>query len=233
MDKIKYLSRIHLFDELGMEQLQRLEPMTPAQSVNRKTIVASPAASRQRLFLVKSGKVRLYRLLKSGKDITVDLLGEGHVFGDAGWLANGSEGLYAEALEDSVICSIGQNQLEAMIHSNPELGMKLVGIMASRLKEMEEMLEYIAYGSVRKRLLYLLGKLSQKFGEETGGGEGWVRLNVQLTHQELASMAGSIRETVTEQLNRFASEGLIDKGSLRPPVRVHPERLSAAIESCD
>jgi len=118
----------------------------------------------------------------------------------------------------------------------PRLALKFIEIVATRLKEVEELLEHIAYGSVRKRLLYLLHKLAVKFGASVPASEGrhddtdWVQLEVKLTHQELASMMGSIRETVTEQLSRLALEGIVDKKGLRSLMRIHPGRLKAALE---
>lgn len=232
MDKMKYLSRIQLFNELDMEQIKNLEHATPADVIKRKTTIVSPHMPQKRLYLVKSGMVRLYRILKSGKELTVDILGEGNIFGEIELFTTWSDGLYAEAMEDSIICSIGKEEFESIVKSHPELGLKMIEIVSSRLKEVEEMLELIAYGSVRKRLLYLLYKLSQKFGRALDSDQGWVQLEVKLTHQELASTAGSIRETVTEQLKSFVSEGLISQASLRSPLSIQPERILSAMEKC-
>lgn len=89
-----------------------LEPVTPINRVPKGTIIASPYKEEKRLFLVKSGTVRLYRLAESGKELTVDILGEGHLFGEIGSFTTGSETLYAKTMEDSVICSIGKEQFE-------------------------------------------------------------------------------------------------------------------------
>ncbi|MCE5173531.1 helix-turn-helix domain-containing protein [Paenibacillus profundus] len=96
------------------------------------------------------------------------------------------------------------------------------------------MLELMAYGSARKRLLYLLYKLSLKFGAPQSAVESqdthWVCLEVKLTHQELASITGSIRETVTELLSDFAAEGIVNKEGLRKSLWVHTERLKEALD---
>ncbi|MCM3341183.1 hypothetical protein M3650_21745 [Paenibacillus sp. MER TA 81-3] len=92
------------------------------------------------------------------------------------------------------------------------------------------MLELMAYGSAKKRLLYLLYKLSLKFGAPQSAVEGqdtqWVCLEVKLTHQELAS----IRKTVTELLSDFAAEGIVNKEGLRKSLWVHTERLKEALD---
>lgn len=233
MDKIKYLSRIQLFTGLELEQLRKLEPITPANLWKKKTTIASPYTPRNCLFLIKSGTVRLYRISSSGKELTVDLLGSGHIFGEIGSFTTGTENVYAETIEDSTICTLDKDRFESIVMERPELGLKFIEIISLRLREVEEMLELIAYGSVRKRLLYLLYKLSRKFGRQLDADPGWLQLDVRITHQELASMAGSIRETVTEQLRRMIIEGVIGKAGSRSPFRVHPERLLRALEEID
>lgn len=184
------------------------------------------------LYLIKSGKVRLYRLTESGKELTVDILETGHVFGEIGTFTTGSENLYAVAWEDSVICRIDRVQFEKIIRENPSISLKLLEIISSRLKEVEELLEYMAYSSTRKRLLFLLNKLTEKFGDKlsSSSAEEWVALDIYITHQELASMMGSIRETVTALLNEFNAEGIVRKSGRRGTMEVHSVRLKCALK---
>ena len=232
MDKIKYLSRIQLFGDLDLEELKKYEPVTPMKVVKKGTIISSPHMDQKILYLIKSGKVRLYRLTESGKEFTIDILETGHVFGENGTFTTGSENLYAEAWEDSVICRIDKVQFEKIIRENPSISLKLLEIISSRLKEVEELLEYMAYSSARKRLLFLLNKLTEKFGEKllsSSPGE-WVALDIYITHQELAMMMGSIRETVTALLNEFNAEGIIRKAGRRGTIEVHSVRLKCALK---
>ncbi|MEW9670122.1 Crp/Fnr family transcriptional regulator [Ammoniphilus sp. 3BR4] len=201
-------------------------------------MVSSPHTPQKCLFLVKSGMVRLFRISKGGKELTVDILGEGHIFGEIGSFTTGSVNMFAETLEDSYICTINKFQFESIITAHPELGLKFIELVALRLKEVEEMLELMAYGSVRKRLLYLLYNVCQKFGKQQSihakqeSGQSWVQLEIKLTHQELASMAGTIRETVSDHLKDFVSEGMISKASMRNPLSVRPDRVLKALEDC-
>jgi len=238
MDKLTFLSRIHLFRDLDMEELNKLAPITPMNRVPKGTLLTSPHMEEKRLFLVKSGAVRLYRLGEDGKELTVDLLGTGHIFGEIGSFAAGGGGLYAETAEESIICSTGKEQFERIITEQPQLALKWIEALSSRLKEVEELLEVMAYGSVRKRLLFLLHKLSVKF--EAGPvaiksvelEAGWIELPFHLTHWQLATMMGSIRETVTELMSGLVSEGLVMKTGARKPMRLHPERLAEALRRC-
>ncbi len=200
--------------------------------VEKGTVFCSPHMDQKILYLIKSGKVRLYRLTESGKELTVDILETGHVFGEIGTFTTGSENLYAEAWEDSVICRIDREQFEKIIRENPSISLKLLEIISSRLKEVEELLEYMAYSSTRKRLLFLLNKLTEKFGDKlsSNSAEEWAALDIYITHQELASMMGSIRETVTALLNEFNAEGIVRKSGRRGTMEVHSVRLKCALK---
>ncbi|MBD0382200.1 Crp/Fnr family transcriptional regulator [Paenibacillus sedimenti] len=237
MDKAKYLSRIDLFQGMTMEELKRLEPVTPMNIIKKGSVIASPHMDQKLLYLVKSGTVRLYKLTEDGKELTLDVLGAGHLFGEIGSFTTGSDNTYAETLEDSVICTIDNEQFKDLIRERPVMALKFIEIVSSRLREVQEMLEHLAYGSVRKRLLFLLYKLSQKFGVRSPiaeGGKGdavWLDLNVKLTHEELASMLGSIRETVTHLINEFAAEGIVKKSGSRRSLSIQPESLKTALQA--
>lgn len=235
MDKIKYLSRINLFDDLDIEELQQMESIAPITVTKKGTLITSPNKSQKRLYLIKSGKVRMYTISNDGKELTIDVLGTGHVFGEISLFAPGPHYIYSKAIEDSVICSIDKVQFEQTIMEKPDIALKIIKILSTRLKEMEEMMEQMAYGSVRNKLLFLLNRLSEKFGEplkEHADDENeWIQLGVKVTHQELASMMGSVRETVTELLNELISEGVVNRTSTRGFFIIHLKRLKETIEN--
>ncbi|WP_134702348.1 Crp/Fnr family transcriptional regulator [Ammoniphilus sp. YIM 78166] len=235
MDKIKYLSRINLFQDLDIRELQQMESIAPITVTKKGTLITAPNKSQKRVYLIKSGKVRMYTISNNGKELTIDVLGVGHIFGEISLFAPGSHLIYAKAIEDSVICSIDRVQFEQIIMEKPDIALKIIKILSTRLKEMEEMMEQMAYGSVRNKLLFLLNRLSEKFGqplsEHAGVEPEWIQLGVKVTHQELASMMGSIRETVTELFNELISEGVVNRTSTRGFFIIHRQRLKETIES--
>jgi len=234
LSKLKYLSRINLFQALDTQELKQFEDDIPMEPIRRGTVVSSPHNEKQQLYLVKSGAVRLYTITAEGKELTLDVLAAGHLFGEIGSLVSDSS-VYAVTLEESIICTMDYGQFKWLIREKPQLGITFIEIMSARIKEVEELLGHMAYSSVRQRLLYLLYKLMNKFGGSPDGQEGdavqteWVELKVELTHQELASMTGSIRETVTEALNLLAAEGILKKNRGRKPLWINSDRLKRAL----
>jgi CRP-like cAMP-binding protein len=234
VNKLKYLSRVDLFRVLGREELEDVSEEVPITPITKGTLLTSPHHSQGFVFLIKSGSVRLYTLTSEGKEFTLDVLTTGHMFGDMGFSTD-QPNTYAITLEDSIICKMSREQLKQLLSENPELGIKYIEILSARLNEVEELLEHMAYSSLRKRLLFLLQKLLEKFGADSHqsvewrGEPGWYRLEVELTHQELASMTGSIRETVTEMISRFSAEGIVAKTGHRKPIWIHKDRLRNAL----
>ncbi|WP_366480480.1 Crp/Fnr family transcriptional regulator [Ornithinibacillus hominis] len=235
MDKIKYLSRINLFHDLDIQELQQMESIAPIRVTKKGTLITAPHKNQKRLYLIKSGKVRMYTLSNSGKELTIDILGAGHIFGEISLFAPGSHLIYAKAIENSIICSIDKIQFEQVLMEKPVIALKIIKVLSTRLKEMEEMMEQMAYGSVRNKLLFLLNRLSEKFGEPLNENAAvqneWIQIGVKVTHQELASMMGSIRETVTELLNELISEGVVNRTSTRGFFIIHRQRLKETIEN--
>lgn len=226
MDTMKYLAKVDLFQGLSEEELQRLQlDMTiPLYTHKKGTIIAAPHLPAKALYFVKSGKVRLYRLTEEGKELTLDVLRTGHLFGELTSFRAGAS-MFAIASEDSIICEMDREQLGKVIRAKPELALAYMDIMARRLREVEEWLAYMAYGSIRRRLLFLLDKLVMKFGSEDTTATGWVKLETEITHQELASMTGSIRETVTHELSQLIGLGILRREHSRGSYWIHRTRL--------
>lgn len=166
MEMVKYLSRMDLFNGLSEEELVQLNHVTPLETRNKGTVVASPHMEPKVLYIVKSGKVRLYKLTEEGKELTLDILGAGHLFGEMTSFHAGAA-MFAVTMEDSVICEMEGWQFRKIISEKPDLALKYIELVTARLKEVEELLGYMAYGSVRQRLLFLFRKLAAKFPSGT------------------------------------------------------------------
>lgn len=208
MDKLSLLSQINLFEELPMDELKIIDKMSDMHPMQKGTIILNPSNPIHALFLLKKGNVRLYRSNEEGKQLTVDLLGDGNVFGETSTFSLNEDNVYAEALTDVYICIIGKDQMEALMKKSPTLAIKFIEILSSRLREMYDMSEQIALRSVRYRVLALLLKLSERFGKRH---KQWQTIDIKITHHDIATMIGSTRETVSATISQLKKEKLITK----------------------
>jgi CRP/FNR family transcriptional regulator len=133
------------------------------------------------------------------------LLERGDIFGERA-LVGARAAVHCEAFEDTLVCVLRREDFEDLVRRRPELALRVVRVLAERLREAEETIERLALHDVPARLAALLLRLAEAYGEPHGDGR---RLALRVTHQDLAGMIGATRETVTLTLNRFREEGLI------------------------
>jgi CRP-like cAMP-binding protein len=220
MNKLWYLSQIKLFDKVSPEDMEEIDKWTRHAKIRKHTIIQTPEMVRDGLFFVKEGALRLYIVNSEGKQFTVGILGKGSTFGEIDSFSLGTHGVYIETIDDTLLCSMSGEQFEKFLSTRPHIMKRVMRILSDQLKEKNEMLEKLALGTVREKLLFLLLNLSEEFGVLE---DGFHRIDLPLTHQEIGNMIGATRESVTAAINELAKEELIRTG--RKTISVHRERV--------
>lgn len=226
MDKLGYLSRINIMDVLPMETLKEVDRDAPMNVVRKGTLIMEPGQRSDVLFLLKEGRVRIYKISAEGKEFTLAMLGPGNIFGEIGSISTGTEGAYAEALDDAVLCLWRKPDAERIMQKHPQLALRVMEVLSSRLKQMQELMGYLVLGDVRTRLLYLLLRLAAEFGAEDDGP--CTLISADLTHQDLASMIGATRETVSATLAALSREEVVRTG--RKEIWVHRSKAKSELD---
>jgi CRP/FNR family transcriptional regulator len=206
MNKIWYLKRCDLFHDLKKEALERIAAIANEKNVPKKQVVMSADGDDGIMYVLKKGTVRVFKLSSDGKMITLDILKDGDIFGAMSEVKGGTAGAYAETLEDSYICAIRQEDLTGVIKEMPDLAIALIGKINQKLKEAEDRIADLVFRDVPGRIASVLLKLAEQFGKS---GDDGVEISIKLTHQELADMVGSSRETVTIVLNEFKEDKVV------------------------
>ncbi len=196
--KLGYLLETEVFRPLSEPERTWLAESTTMVSCERGRVFYTPDEPGEVVFILKRGRVDLYRIAPDGRKLVVATLGPHTIFGEMGLLGQGMYGCYAEAAEDSLICVLSRADLQALIRRNPEVGLRLLAELGARLREREEELEALAFRSLPARLATLLLREADIYGTIDG-----------YTHQDLAERLGTYRETVSQLLGRFRSEGLV------------------------
>ncbi len=199
--KLKALSAIEIFQDLSEQEFQEVDQATKMSTCEPGRVFYTPEETGEVLFLLKKGRVQLYRLSPEGKKLVMAELERGSVFGEMSLVGQGMHNTFAEAVEDCTLCVMSRADVERLILTKPKVAMRIMQAMAQRLTEAEERLEDIAFKSIPSRLASLLLKLT---GQETTI-KGY-------THQDLAEMLGTYRETTTQTLNEFKGQGWIEIG---------------------
>ncbi len=196
--KLGYLLETEVFRPLSEPERTWLAESTTMVSCERGRVFYTPDEPGEVVFILKRGRVDLYRIAPDGRKLVVATLGPHTIFGEMGLLGQGMYGCYAEATEDSLICVLSRADLQSLIRRNPEVGLRLLAELGERLRQREEELESLAFRGLPARLATLLLREADVYGTLDG-----------YTHQELAERLGTYRETVSQLLGRFRHEGLV------------------------
>lgn len=207
-DKFWYLRHIDVFASMTDAEVRLLAERTVMQSYERGMLIARPEDPPDSIYLIKKGRVKLSRYSASGREQVLALLDPGEIYGERA-LA-GATAVYCEAFEDSLICVLSLRDFEQLLAAKPDLALRFIKALAQRLRRAEEEIENFAFREVPGRLSALLVRLAEAGTEVWPSSRGQEPRHVlRLTHQDLASMIGTTRETVTSVLNRLRERGLI------------------------
>jgi len=151
------------------------------------------------LFLIVSGRVQLYRTTREGRRFVVATLGAGSMFGEESLLGGQGPDTSAVALEPCTVWVFPAQQALEISSTNAMFGFGLMQAMGQRVVEAENRLEQVAYSTIAARLASLLLELASDDPDNV----------VHATHQELADMLGTWRETISKTLQEFRRKGLV------------------------
>jgi len=204
-DKIWYLRQTRLFDRLNESQLRHLAMHSEMREYPRGEVILGPNPEPDLVYFVKAGRVKVSTCSVDGKEQILALLERGDLFGELTPRAPAAP-TRAEAFDHSVVCRLQRPLFEDVMRNTPEVALEVIRLLARRLHTAEREIEDLALRDVPGRLASLLLRLAEEYGEPHDRG---IRLSFRLTHQDLAHMVGSTRETVTMIMNRFRDHGVI------------------------
>ncbi|MBF0520306.1 MAG: Crp/Fnr family transcriptional regulator [Nitrospirae bacterium] len=161
-------------------------------------------------FIVESGSVKLYKNSEEGREIVIKIMGMGEHFCCAPIYADNKNMVNAVALEDTTVFAIPADDFTSMLHSGlSEFGVKMLRTLCMRVKHLSSIVENITFKDVEKRVLMAIMNLA----ELKSPGTDTVPLT--LTHQEIASMTGTVREVVSRTMSKLRRCGILSHGNQR------------------
>ena len=221
-NKVWYLRRNRLFLEAADAGIVSNEHLFTMCEMPRGTRVFDQGDTTRIVYVVKRGTVRIARETADGKDVTVALLGAGDFFGEETLFGDRPRTTVAVVVEDALLCTVRADDLFALLAGDPQLALNVAKVVSDRLDDARATMEDLAYARVGDRIVHLYRKLATEQGVPVPGG---MRVDLRLTHADVASLVGSTRETVSAELGK-----LVDAGRLRMEGRsvvVPPEETAS------
>lgn len=160
------------------------------------------------IFFIESGTVKLSYIEPTGKRISLAPRGPGDMFGELSLIGERYRNHLAEALDEGVIIQVHRDHFLGFVRNQPALLLQLLEVLGQRIRELEGLVQDLAFRDIESRLSRQLLLLSSEYGIKTKNG---ILIGFRLTHRDLADMIGSARENTTMALNRLARQGLLDK----------------------
>ena len=159
-----------------------------------------------KIYLINEGRVKIGNTSEGGKEITKAILSKGEIFGELVLVGVEKRRDFAIALEDTEVCILTVAEMKSLMREHSGVNLLIMKIMGSRILEMENRLESLVFKDSRTRIIEFLRALAAKKGERVGY-ETVVRKF--LTHQQIANLTATSRQTVTTVLNELRSNNII------------------------
>jgi len=172
----------------------------------KRQIIFSQGAKPHGLFVIYSGKVKLYQLAENGREQIVRMAKAGDVIGYRALLSDDHYTSFAETIEESNICLIPKELFFSMVNKNSSITVQLMKLLTHDLKNAEHKVTDLAQKPVKERIAEALLFIKETYGFEKDNKT----INVVLTREELANIAGTATETAIRLLSDLKSEQLIE-----------------------
>ena len=215
-DRIWYLQRCQLFEKLSTEELQQLESASRLKTYPKGATLYFPDDAADSLFVIVEGRVRLVSITPDGKQAILALFGPGDLFGELSLVGAEQRDDFAETIVASKVLNIPRPIVESVMQRNASLSLGITKLIGFRRRRIERRLRSLLFRSNRDRLASLLWELVEQYGRSTPEG---VLIDLKLSHQDLASLIGVTRESVTISLGELQSAGMIAIGRQKVVIR--------------
>ncbi len=192
-------SLLRLLEEMGIATADRT--YGPGEAVYREGEYGDA------LYVLVSGVMKLFRPYSGSKEATLRLLRSWDIFGHLAFAGEARQRAYAEAVTDCVVTKVPKIFVERAVRQEPRVAFKIMTLLELRLVQYEELVKCLLPRETEVRLANLLPLLAQKFGDRR---DGVVTIDLRLTHQDLAAMVASTRESVTKVLNEMRNRGIVE-----------------------
>jgi len=194
------LSSLSLFQSLDKTEMDKLENISSIQLFSKKSHIIMEGDSRNAVYFIHSGIVKIYTVDALGNENIIHYLRQDSMFPYSIFFVEDPYPVTAEVVEDAVVSLLPIQAFEELLLENPELAKRIIQILSQRISLLNIRIQEFCANDVNLRIASLLIRLSEEHGIKNRNG---ILINLQLTHQEVAYMAGTTRESVNRLLNQL------------------------------
>ena len=203
---VETLKKSEIFSSLKEDELKSIGKLFEGLKFNNNDTVFNEGDPSDKFFILAEGNVKIIKHSLTGKDIILEIISPGDVFGGVAVLDNKPYPASAQAMELSSLIRISRQYLFQIMEEYPILKLEIVKYFSDKLRDAHEMLKNIATERVERRIASLLLKLSEKVGVDE---DGYRKIDFPLTRQEISEMVGTTVETCIRTMSKFQKQGMV------------------------
>lgn len=212
-ERVWLMSEIDIFRDLDPAEMDAMAQAAPMRDYAAGELIYTPHQPLETLFILKKGRVRIFRISPDGRALTTAIVEPGTIFGEMVIVGQRMHDSFAEALDAAVVCVMSTADVRRLLLSDPRIAARISETLGRRLGQLEQRLSDAVFKTAPQRIAATLVTMAGS-GRPLGRG-----LQVRLTHEQLAALAGTTRETTTKVLNEHAEQGLLTLG--RGRITIH------------
>lgn len=207
--KLWYLENFNLRQILTLEERRKIAGTAVMQHVPKKEVVYFSNQTSDCVYILKEGKVKIYRQTPDGREIILNILSPGELFGELGIAGQQEREEVAEVMEDAVLCRIKLEDMQGLMQDMPSLNTEILKRLGARVKKIQSRLESLICKNSQQRIRFLLKEIALEHGRTIAGDPEQIEIKLHLTHADIAKLTATCRQSVSSFLKELENLGLI------------------------
>lgn len=204
---IAALKRIPVFSGMSEEQLKKISQLEIKKEYPKGSIIFNEGDKGESFFYIQSGKIKVYKTSFDGREIILNIFGEGAILAEVTMFNDIEYPATAEVIEDAEVGMIYNRDIEKMVLENRELALQIIKVLSKRLYYSQMNVKEIALNDTYIRTAKVLINLAKEYGKDTPKG---IEINLGMTRQDIANIVGTTRETASRAMSQLKKKRLID-----------------------
>ena len=197
--QIEFLKNISYFFEMSATELDSLKQFVFEKTVERGEVILLEGEPAEALFFVVSGAVKVFKTSTEGKEQILSIVCPGESFNDVPIFDDGLNLASAQAMLPAVLYGVKKSELKAILQAYPQVALNIIKVLAGQVRQMVSLAEDLSFRHV-------IGRVAKILLEHAGDGANPMP---RLTQQEMAAMAGTVREVVARSMKALEEKGAI------------------------
>lgn len=211
-----YFESVNLYNTLCPHKVKAMAGSHVFDSYKRDEFIYFPDETATHIYMIVDGRVKIGHYLEDGKEVISAILSTGEIFGELALAGEETRKDFARAMDNCTICPVSLEEMKALMYENRELSFKMLKFVGLRLMKLERKLELLVFKDARTRIIEFIKDAASWKGKKVGFE---TLIQTRLTHQDIASLTGTSRQTVTTILNELKEKNLINFDRKRILVR--------------